>query len=247
MELPKELAGATHTWADLSSWERAELGRAIRELGWSYAEIMSVIPVSKATLSNWCREVSLTESQKAAILARTGSRKGMPRDTQRKRRAETERIRSAGFNEVPDLITDPLWLAGTVMYWAEGAKSKKWLALANSDPRALILFIDWVRANLMTDAEFVFHLHLHEGNSEQAARAFWERELRPENADYHRTYFKPPGTGHRKNHLKRGVLRVGVRRSTDAWYRVMGWIDGLCSHLSVSAEGDVNAIVASGR
>ncbi|MFW2340123.1 MAG: hypothetical protein ACN4GK_08740, partial [Acidimicrobiia bacterium] len=155
MELPKELAGATHSWADLSSWERAELGRAIRELGWSYTEIMSVIPVSKATLSNWCREVSLTESQKAAILARTGSRNGMPRDTQRKRRAETERIRSAGFNEVPDLITDPLWLAGTVMYWAEGAKSKKWLALANSDPRALVLFIDWVRANLMTEAEFV--------------------------------------------------------------------------------------------
>lgn len=247
MELPEEFTDAVDNWSDLSPWERAELGRAIRRLGWSYAEIMAVIPVPKSTLSSWCREVTLTEAQKTAILSRTGSRRGIPRDTQRRRREETERIQSAGFNEVPGLITDPLWLAGTVMYWAEGAKSKRWLALANSDPRASLLFINWVRANLMSDPEFVFHLHLHAGNSEKEARAFWERKLRLENPYYYRTYFKPPGTGHRKNHLPRGVLRVGVRRSTDAWYRVMGWIDGLSHHLSVSAEDDLNAIVVPGR
>lgn len=37
----------------LSRWERAEVGRALRRLGWTYGEIRQVIAVPKGTVLNW--------------------------------------------------------------------------------------------------------------------------------------------------------------------------------------------------
>jgi hypothetical protein len=130
------------SWDTLSRWERSELGRDLRRLGLSYGEIMDLIPVKKSTLATWCREVKLTEEQYEAIRDRTGSVAGLPRDTNRKRREQIERIRAHARSKVPELIQDPLWVAGTVLYWAEGAKTRNNLRLTNSDPRALRLFID---------------------------------------------------------------------------------------------------------
>ena len=233
LELPEGIASRIGDWSRLSSWERAELGRDIRRRGWSYGEIMTVIPVPKSTLSNWCRGISLTSVQKQAIFERTGSRRGIPRDTQRKRRQEVNEIRAAAFGEVPHLITNPLWLAGTVMYWAEGNKTGRQLGLANSDPRALRLFVDWTRQHHDPAAEFVLKLNLHEGNDEKTAKSFWEAATGLSGVEFYRTYLKPEGTGHRKNHLANGVCLIRVRRSSNAWIRTLAWVDALAEEWTV--------------
>ena len=214
-------------WETLSRWERAQLGRALRRLGWSYGEIIKVIPVPKGTLANWCREIDLVDDQKQAIIDRTGSRRGVPRDTQRKRRAETNRIQEEAGKIARAHMDDPFWVAGTVMYWAEGNKVGRRLGLANSDPRALRLFVEWTRTYHSAEAEFVLKLNLHEGNDEAGARSFWEKTLGLTGVEFHRTFIKPEGTGHRKNHLGQGVCLVRVRRSTDALIRTLAWIDSL--------------------
>jgi hypothetical protein len=215
------------SWDTLSRWERSELGKELRRLGLSYGEIMDLIPVKKSTLATWCRDVKLTEEQYAAIITRTGSRQGIPRPTNRRRLQEIERIRSGARAEVGRLILDPLWIAGTVLYWAEGAKTRNSLRLANSDPRALRLFIDWVRIYLNDEAAFSLHLHLHDGNDEAEARRFWIRETGLREANFHRTFIKPAGTGHRKNHLEHGICTVKLRCPSNAWNVVMEWIDAL--------------------
>jgi hypothetical protein len=214
-------------WDRLSRWERAERGRALRRLGLSYGEIMELIPVPKGTLAGWCRAIVLTPEQQEAIRARTGSWKGVPRDTQRKRRAEIERIRADAEEEVSALIQEPLWLAGTVMYWAEGGKTRNSLRMTNSDPSVLRLFIRWVATYLAQEPSFVLHLHLHEGNDDSLAKSHWESELGLNGVDFYKTYIKPRGTGHRKNHLPWGICNVRLRRSADAWIRTSGWVNGL--------------------
>ncbi len=226
-EAPRELLARAADWEDLSRWERAELGRALRRIGWSYGEIRTVIPVPKGTLAGWCRGIRLTDHQVAAIRSRTGSVKGVPRDTQRRRRQEIERIRAEARGEVPELIHDPLWLAGTVMYWAEGNKRHRDLALANTDPAVLRLFIAWTRRYLVEQPCFVLSLHLHEGNDERAAKAHWRAELDLVDSEFWSSYWKPQGTGHRNNTHLHGVCRVRVRRGTDALERVLGWISAL--------------------
>ncbi len=162
-------------------------------------------------------------------------RTAVRRDTQWRRREQIRDIRVAAASAVPALIDDPLWVAGVVAYWGEGAKVKRILSVTNTDPRLLRLFIAWCRAFHDPGAQFVIALHLHEGNDEAAALHHWRSVLSLPGAAATKTFVKPAGTGHRKNHLLHGVCRVSMRRSTDAWERTMAWIDALPVALAVTA------------
>lgn len=227
---PATLLAQAAGWEDLTRWERAELGRALRRLGWSYGEIRDLVPVPKGTLSNWCRDIRLPDEAVQAIKDRTNSRVGVPRDTQRKRRAEIERIRNEAAAEVAELVDDPFWVAGTVLYWGEGDKRHRHLSMTNSDSDLLLLFIAWVRKYLQPGAVFVLSLHLHEGNDETEAKEHWRTSLGLPDAEFWTTYIKPRGTGQRRNHLAHGVCRVFTRRGTDSWIRTLAWIEALRAH-----------------
>jgi len=236
MELPVELYERAGCWEALSRWEGAELGRDLRRLGWTYSEVMAVIPVPKGTLAGWCRDIRLTPTQIAAIEARVTTKKGIPRDTQLKRRLEIEAIRVTARNEAPHLANQGLWVAGTALYWAEGSKTRNHLELANADERLLCLFIRWVREYLDFNAEFVLQLHLHTGNDEDSAKDHWRSSLNLPRVHFYKTFIKPAGTGHRKNKLPQGVCRVRVRKASDNWNRVMEWIDYLATRLNNAGE-----------
>lgn len=240
-----ELRGRIDSWDALSKWERSELGKDLRRIALSYGEIMDLIPVKKSTLATWCREVQLTDEQYQAIKERTsGSRVGIPVNTNWRRREEIECIRAEARDRVPDLICDPLWVAGTILYWAEGAKTRNHLRMANADPRALRLFVRWIRTYLDPNAEFSLQLHLHEGNDEDAAKSYWRSETGLTAANFYRTFIKPKGTGHRKNHLAQGVCTIKVRRCANAWHTTMAWIDGVASQLGL--VGESSNLVTSG-
>jgi hypothetical protein len=193
--------------------------------GLSYGEIMELIPVKKSTLATWCRDIWLTEEQTDAIKLRTAQPAGQPRDTQRRRRDEIEQIRRRAESRAVGLADDPSWVAGVVLYWAEGGKSRNDLKLANTDPNALRLFITWVRRYLDPDARFSLQLHLHEGNHDASARRYWRAQTGLDDANFYKTFIKPRGTGHRKNHLPHGVCSVKVRACADEWQTTMRWVE----------------------
>lgn len=225
--IPTPLLERARNWGELHRWERRNLGRDLRRIGLTYQEIQSLIPVPKSTLSSWVRDVELTPDQVINIAARTasGSRRGIPVDTQWKRREQIKAIRAEAEQFAIDHLSDPFFVAGVVMYWAEGSKSRNFVDLTNTDAAALRLFITWARCFLDPAIEFELGLHLHDGNDEKTARAYWRRELGLPNTPYGKTYVKPPGTGHRKNQLPQGVCRVRTRKAADNWNRVMVWID----------------------
>lgn len=132
-------------------------------------------------------------------------------------------------------LGDPFFVAGVVLYWGEGDKASRRLSLVNSDPRALAFFIEWVRTEHDPDAEFVLALHLHEGNNDEDAREWWRAALEHPKAQFHKTFIKPAGTGHRKNHLAHGVCCVRMRRSGNAWHRTMVWIKVVTKELKPAA------------
>jgi hypothetical protein len=176
---------------------------------------------------------------KAAIVERTGSRAGVPRDTQRRRRVEVEQIRSAARAEVPALSRDPLWVAGVCLYWGEGGKSARRLEMSNADPRLLLSFLKWIRRYHDPSCDVVLSLNLHAANDELEARAHWRRALGLPMAPFTKSFIKPEGTGHRKNHLAYGVCRVRLRKSADPWIRTMAWVDRLSAQLVASPEASL--------
>ena len=222
-DIPDELATRASEWSDLHPWERRRLGVELRRSGLTYGEIQSVIPVPKSTLQGWLRDVRLTDSQVAAIRARS-NRRGVPVDTQWRRRLEIEALRAEAHAVAVEHIDDPFFIAGTVMYWAEGAKSRNYVDLANSDPKALRLFVLWAQRYLGVE-DFQLSLHLHAGNDENAAKDYWRSALGLPTAPFGKTYIKPTKPGHRNNRLLHGVCRVRTRRAADNWHRVMVFID----------------------
>ena len=211
----------------LSQWERAELGRSLRRAGWTYSEIAEVIPAAKSTIAGWCRTILLQPEQVAAIRTRTGSQEGIPRDTQRKRRRERQAIIETGTLEAAIRSEDPVWCAGLMLYWGEGFKTENCLGLANSDVDLLRFFMEWARVYHAPRIEFRAKLNLHADNDEEAAVAHWAAALEIPVSSFNKTFIKPGGTGHRRNHLPHGVLQVRARRSTDYFLKTMGWIEGM--------------------
>ena len=224
-DVPKELLEQASEWDELHRWERQELGKALRRLGLTYGEIRELIPVPKGTLSNWCRDVELAATQVAAIKRRMPSQKGVPKDSQRRRRLALGRIRDGAKRFATEHCDDAFFVAGVVLYWAEGSKWRNDFAVANSDPAALRLFIRWVRTYLDHNAEFRLSLHLHDGNDEAAAMAYWREATTLGEARFTKTFIKPRGTGHRKNRLEHGVCRVRVLKSADDWNRQVDAFD----------------------
>ena len=230
-----ELVRRVESYAELSRWERSEVGRDLRRAGLSYGEIMELIPVKKSTLATWCRDVELTDLQIAAIKKRRAPEPGIPRPTNRKRLAEIAELREVAREIALELMDDPWWIAGLVLYWAEGSKGRNKVSMANADPRALRLFIRWIRKYVNPAARFSIQLHLHEANDERSAMRVWVRETGLADANFHKTFVKPAGTGHRKNHLKHGICTVRMRECADAWNLIMEWIDVVAEQFDLPA------------
>ena len=234
MELGSEFRSRIEVWDRLSRWEQSELGKDLRRLGLSYGEIIDLIPVKKSTLATWCRDVRLTEEQWAAIKERTyGSRLGIPVDTQWKRRTEVHQIRTKAKSQVVDLIRDPFWVAGTILYWAEGTKGPHQVAVANTDPRTHHLFITWIRRYVRVDAEFRLQPHVHEGNDEDRAKRHWRSVLGLSDSPFYKTFIKPAGNGHRKNTHIHGVCTVRLTKGADAAQTIDAWIDELAERFTL--------------
>ena len=205
------------------------MGKDLRRLGLSYGEIMELTPVKKSTLATWSRDVPLSAAQIEALKKRRAQIPGIPRNTNWRRREEIRDLREIARSLVPELAIDPFWVADLVLYWAEGNKTRNKVGMANTDPRALRLFIRWIRDHIDPTAQFTIQLHLHEGNDEEAAKRYWRSETGLDQANFVKTFIKPKGTGHRKNHLKHGVCTVNMKRPADAWNIVMEWIDATAS------------------
>lgn len=224
-------------------WERRELGRELRVAGLSYREIAQIIPVAKGTLSLWCRDLELTPDQRERLRslrpdAEVRRSVGMKRRQLALQRHEA--LRHAGRLEAARLARDPAWIAGTVAYWAEGAKRSNALLFSNSDPGLIILFLRWGSEFLEIAPErYSARMHLHRGQDEEERLLFWSAKTGLRAGQFGRAFIKPEGTGHRKNVLYNGTLLVRVRTSADLLHRVEGWIDHV--RVSQARSGNLNA------
>ena len=85
----------------------------------------------------WTRGITLTPEQKEKLLKReiTNERAVAHGNLFRNRRLAAQIVgRKRVYEE------DPLYLAGCMLYWGEGNKSKNALMLANAEPAMLVFF-----------------------------------------------------------------------------------------------------------
>jgi len=203
--------------------EKKELAQKLRREGFSYKEISDQVSVSKSTVSLWCRDVELTPEQKERLKAKHGKPNG-PKLLEARRIAATKQVKAQAKSELKPLADYEFKIAGIMLYWGEGFKTQ-YVGISNSDPQLIKFMMRWFREICrVPDDKFRAQVHIHSGQNELEIKKFWSKITGIPLLKFQKTYVKEEGTGHRKNVLYHGTLRVIICDSY-LLQRILGWIE----------------------
>ncbi len=212
-----------------------ERARALRRQGASYSEITAALGVSSSSVSLWVRDLPVPEGLLAR--ARHAHRINGARWERERARREAERseVKRRAAQTVGPLSDRDLLLVGAALYWAEGAKDKPYarrekIALINSDPTVLRLFLKWLDLMLVPDEHRGFRLSIHETANLDAAHAFWSNELSIALDRFSRPTMKrhqPKTVRLNTGSSYHGCLVVTVRKSRVLYQQVEGLWQGM--------------------
>lgn len=211
--------------------------RKLRENGESIKEIARQLGVSPSTVSVWCRDIELTDSQIKKLEKRSrdpnyGERLRYSQKQRRERIKKTKRLKNEGIEEIGNLTKRELFLVGGALYWAEGFKKDSQAGLASSDPRMIKLILKWLReccnyGNENLSARVTLNIS-HKGRIDEVEK-YWSDVTGISRSSFQKPYYqkvKWKKTYENPNEYY-GVLRIRVRKSTDFLRKIHGWIEGL--------------------
>jgi len=133
-------------FSKVKTHERQLARQLRREEGASIKDIARRIGVSKSSVSVWVRDIELTPEQHAALAARNVAYNRQMSGTWKQ--AATRRAERVSFQECGRALArmgDPLFVAGCMLYWAEGGKHRNCLKFTNSDPEMVRFFAKFIR------------------------------------------------------------------------------------------------------
>tara|TARA_B100001989_G_C24352381_1_gene370313 strand:- start:19 stop:696 length:678 start_codon:yes stop_codon:yes gene_type:complete len=191
----------------------------LRKKGLSYKEILARVPVAKSTLSLWLKDLPLTSREKQLLRTRKDANISRGRIKAaaelRARRLEREQVylaeAKAIFNEHKN---DPLFHAGIVMYWAEGAKTSSYWMIVNTDHDVIIMMIDWLKKYpRVSDNRIFFRLYIHKPYADNSCEKWWQSKLGVSSDKFLKTVIKPTAHISKQKPAHKGCLRIEVRNS----------------------------------
>lgn len=214
----------------IKKWQLKEKARKLRRLGLSYKEIMQKVPVCKSTISLWCRDIKLSQKQIVRLGSLYDKQFRGAKANQLKRKLEIEIIKKDAKKEIRPLNDYDFKIIGAALYWAEGSKTRA-ANLTNSDPNLIRFMIKWYR-NIcrVPENKIKPYLHLHTGLNEMKAKKYWSKIIDIPVNRFGKTFFKKEGTGHRKNKLYNGTLRIQIN-SENLRHKVLGWIEEIYNQI----------------
>jgi hypothetical protein len=182
-----------------------EQARELRAQAWTIPDIAVKLGVSKSSVSLWVRDVQFTPSKR-----RTGGRRRRPNALQRRKEAMIERLDREGVSRLGVLSEQGAFLvAGAALYAGEGSKTDGAVKFANSDPRIMRLFSEWLRRFFPVDeSRLRVWLYLHEGLDLDAAISFWSNLTGVPAAQFGKPYRAVPNVGIRHNKHQFGCATV---------------------------------------
>ncbi len=211
------------------------IAEIFRKRGESYSKIRKKLGVSKSTLSEWFASTSWSKIIKQDLTRRANyvARKRL-RLINKKRREMWERWREEAREEArrafSKLKKDPLFVAGTMLYWGEGDSNlKNPMRFTNTDPRMVALYVKYLNTTIdIPKTTLRITLILYPDLSEKKCKEFWSAITRLPETQFYKTQFIRGR--HPTARLSRGICMVGCsgRRIKE---KMMVWIDLLSKNL----------------
>lgn len=169
--------------------------------GKSYNEITRLLGVPKSTISTWFGKTIRKPWSRKIMLEHLASIRKLAapalRNKWRKKREEETRLIKTKIEK--ELKNYPLENIGfyksllAMLYWTEGAKSKKACALkfANTDPKLALLYVRLLRLCYNIDeTKLRIGLYVHYYHSIKRVKNFWSRVLNIPLSQFYKVYVK---------------------------------------------------------
>ncbi len=204
--------------------------RTLRKRGFSYGYIAKKCYTSKSNISLWCRDIILSSEQYSklsankVIILKLGSKR-----LHEKRETEIKKVKELAIKEISDKKIDDFafQIAGSMLYWAEGCKTNG-LYIANSDERIILFMLRWFKKFLDIDVDRIkAYLHIHNRDDDLMIKKYWSKITNIPLNNFGKSFIKPQGTGHRKNVLRHGIIRIQIsgKGTENLRHRIMAWVD----------------------
>ncbi len=190
--------------------EKREAQRLRREDGLPLKQIAARLGVSLSTVSLWVRDIELDPAHRDRNHRRADAKRATTwTDLNRKKRIAYQQQGRARALE-----GNALHQAGCMLYWAEGAKTRNSVTLANSDPHLLRFFCEFLRESMeVTPEDFrvSLNVYLTNGLTIEEIEDYWlsNLDLPRSCLRKHAINFKPTSSsGLKRNRLPYGVCTV---------------------------------------
>ncbi|KKS97640.1 MAG: hypothetical protein UV75_C0023G0002 [Candidatus Giovannonibacteria bacterium GW2011_GWA1_43_15] len=209
----------------------------LRKSGKSYREILNKLRVSKGTLSLWLRDVKLTPEQEKELYVDRRQRNAykLAKISQKKKEDRTKEIISKAEKEALLRFHDPLFLAGLMLYWAEGDKSERneLVKFTNSDPEMVRFMMKWFREICdVPEEKFKINLYIHKLHCRRDIERYWSNITKIPLSHFYKTHIKPTSLRHRRNPSYNGTCAVRVS-NVDLYRKIKGWKLGFVEKVSI--------------
>lgn len=212
-----------------------EKAKELRGLGFSYGKIGEITSLSKGTISRCCRDIKLTFDQinnldsnrrKGQTLA---SIKGAKTNQLRRTNSENELLKK-GIMQIGKMSKRDKFIAGIMLYQAEGSKTNNAVEFTNSDKETICFMVNWLENFChIPRHKLKCSLWLHDNLDETLAIKYWSDYLNVTKSQFNKTYFaknKIDSKKIRKNIHQFGIIKIRYY-DTYKLRLILGWIKGV--------------------
>jgi len=211
----------------------------LRQKGKSINEIVKKLGVPKSTVSQWCRNIRITQKQIERLAKRQkfGSYKGRMKFLERIRKERMEEIvklRKEGLKEIGNLNKRDIFIAGVAMYWSEGYTypGGDQVGFTNSDPKMILFMLKWLREICKIPIEklaFQIKINKLHKNRIRDVENYWSELMNVPLSQFNKTILIKSNVKkiYPNFNIHYGTLRIVVHQGTKLRRKIHGWIEGL--------------------
>ena len=225
----------------MSKQAEEKLAIQLRRRGYSYNLIREQVSVSKSTLTLWLKDIPYSPNH--IVQNRIKRASDLLSAAQNKQRVKSiSHARAEALNEMRHLSKRDLWMLGLGLYIGEGSKTTGSVGFVNSDPKAILLIVSWLREVIgISNDNFSLFLHIYPDNDEQEAKEYWSKLTKIPLTRFNKTSIdcRTNKSKRKRNMLKYGTLHLRVRAHGESKYgvflfrKIMFWTEEALKKLRV--------------
>lgn len=208
--------------------EQKEASRALRREGYSLGQVAEKLQVSKSSVSNWVRDIELTQPQKEILRKASGKSLGRAMEVyQKKTQDRHDQWRREAEAEWPILSRDPFFMFGLALYLGEGGKTEPCcLRFSNANAGIIRKAIDFFILVGVPRDQLRLTIHLQDISLVPLAEQFWIAETGIPKSQFMKTRVATSSAslGKRRT-LPQGTVGIyagssRIRKKLEVWMRL---------------------------